>query len=111
METVRSADKIEISPLGNRKHERSTVGGEILVRQSNSQLFPAALSDLSVSGFKMTSYTHLDEQKPVYIRLPGIQTLTATIQWTGFQEYGCAFAQDLHPAVLEHLLAKLREHE
>ncbi len=59
----------------------------------------------------MTSYTDLDQNKPVYIRLPGMQTLSATIRWNDYQEYGCAFNNQLHPAVLEHLVSKLRAFE
>lgn len=111
MDQLQSADDCQNFPLGNRRNTREIVEAEIFVRQSDSQLFRATLSDLSVSGFKMTSYTYLDDKKPVYIRLPGIQTLNATIKWHDHQDYGCAFANDLHPAVLEHLVSKLRAFE
>lgn len=108
MTHLHSADDFQTISLGNRTAPREIVEAEIFVRQSDSQLFRATLSDLSVSGFKMTSYTYLDHKKPVYIRLPGIQTLRAAIKWHDHQDYGCAFANDLHPAVLEHLVSKLR---
>ncbi|MEP5409276.1 PilZ domain-containing protein [Parasphingorhabdus sp.] len=104
-----STDDYQTSPSGNRRTVREIVEAEIFIRQSNSQLFRATLSDLSVAGFRMTSYTHLDRKKPVFIRLPGIQTLSADIKWVDHEEYGCEFANELHPAVLEHLVVRLRE--
>lgn len=111
MTQLQRADDTQTSPLGNRRNAREIIEAEIFVRQSDSQLFRATLSDVSVSGFKMTSYTYLDDKKPVYIRLPGIQTLSARIKWHDHQDYGCAFTNDLHPAVLEHLVSKLRAFE
>ncbi|WP_337658544.1 PilZ domain-containing protein [Sphingorhabdus sp. Alg231-15] len=109
MEQLQSIDGFTTPLPDNRKVAREIVEAEIFVRQSDSQLFRATLSDLSVSGFKMNSYTELDGKKPVYIRLPGIQTLSATIKWSDHEDYGCAFKDDLHPAVLQHLVNKLRE--
>lgn len=59
----------------------------------------------------MVSFTDLDKTKPVFIRLPGIQTLSASIKWADYNDYGCSFASELHPAVLQHLVTKLREFE
>jgi len=109
MPELQKTDHAQNALPNNRRNSREILDSEVLVRQSDSQPFRATLSDLSVSGFKLTSYTDLDHKKPVYIRLPGIQTLSAAIKWHGYQEYGCAFANDLHPAVLEHLVKKLRE--
>ncbi len=111
MISLNSTDERYHVPHEYRGAPREIIEAEIFVRQSNSQLFRATLSDMSTSGFKMTSYTDLDHDKPVYIRLPGIQTLSATIKWNDYQDYGCAFTNQLHPAVLEHLVSKLRAFE
>ncbi|WP_422343168.1 PilZ domain-containing protein [Parasphingorhabdus sp.] len=111
MISLNSADDRYNAPQEYRGAAREIIEAEIFVRQLNSQLFRATLSDISTSGFKMTSYTDLDQNKPVYIRLPGMQTLSATIRWNDYQEYGCAFNNQLHPAVLEHLVSKLRAFE
>ncbi|QTD56702.1 PilZ domain-containing protein [Parasphingorhabdus cellanae] len=103
-----STDEYQTPPPNNRRGSLQIVEAEIFVKQSNSQLFRATLSDLSVSGFKMTSYTDLDHEKPVHIRLPGIQTLSASIKWADYEDYGCEFSDELHPAVLEHLITRLR---
>jgi len=92
-----------------RSNHRTAVESEIFVRQSNAQLFRATLSDISVSGFKLKSCTSLDAEKPVFVTLPGLQTLTAYIKWVDYLDFGCEFAKPLHPAVLDHLISKMRE--
>lgn len=100
--------------LGNsissrRVNSRTAVRAEIFLRQSNVKLFRATLSDISISGFKLDSYTNLDDNKLIFITLPGLQTLGAHIKWVDYQDYGCEFTDPLHPAVLEHLLSKLQK--
>jgi hypothetical protein len=101
----RSANSIS----SRRANSRTAVRAEIFLRQSNVKLFRATLSDISISGFKLDSYTNLDENKLVFITLPGLQTLGAHIKWVDYQDYGCEFTNPLHPAVLEHLVSKLQE--
>ena len=76
-----------------RTSYRAEVASEIMVRQTNTQLFQTVLSDLSVTGFKM----------------PGLQTLAAHIRWVHYQDYGCEFTSPLHPAVLDHIVSVLRK--
>jgi len=98
-QTGLSADK--------RESRRLVVDAEIFLKQSEVQLIRAKLSDLSITGFKLVCYTNLDSDKPVLIRLPGIQMLSADIRWMKNEDYGCEFANSLHPAVLERLLDML----
>ncbi|MEP0074324.1 MAG: PilZ domain-containing protein [Parasphingorhabdus sp.] len=91
----------------NRKASRKSIQAEIFVSQSENKLYRVVLSDISVSGFKMTSRRSLNPNQAVFIRLPGIRSLSATIQWEGFKDYGCQFTHALHPKVFEYLLSKL----
>ena len=91
-----------------RCSDRETITAEILVRQSNTQLFPTTLSDLSVTGFKMLSCTNLDPDKLVFVTLPGLQTLGAHIRWVRYHDFGCEFTAPLHPAVLAHIVSLMR---
>lgn len=92
-----------------RTSYRAEVASEIMVRQTNTQLFRTVLSDLSVTGFKMQSCTSLDEDKLIFVTLPGLQTLAAHIRWVHYQDYGCEFTSPLHPAVLDHIVSVLRK--
>ncbi|WP_424430566.1 PilZ domain-containing protein [Parasphingorhabdus sp.] len=100
----------EILPESRRSNGREAVTSEIYVRQSNSQLFPTILSDLSITGFKMQCFTSLDIDKLVFVTLPGLQTLGAHIRWVQFHDFGCEFTVPLHPAVLDHIVSVLRKY-
>lgn len=97
-----------LSTDSRRGNDREAVTAEIFVRQSNTQLFRATLSDLSVTGFKMLSCTNLDTDKLVFVTLPGLQTLGAHIRWVRYHDFGCEFTTPLHPAVLGHIVSVLR---
>lgn len=56
----------------------------------------------------MTSQRSLDPSQPVYIRLPGLQSLGANVKWEGFKDYGCQFIHALNPNVFENLVSKLK---
>ncbi len=99
----------ELVADSRRSSDRETVTSEIFVRQSNTQLFRTLLSDLSVTGFKMQSCTSLDENKLVFVTIPGLQTLGAHIRWVHYEDFGCEFTAPLHPAVLAHIVSVLRQ--
>ena len=42
--------------------------------------------------------------KPLWIRIPGIQLLTANLCWTRGTATGCEFTAPLHIAVFDHLV-------
>ena len=86
-----------------RRSPRVIVDAEIFLRQSEVQLFRATLSDLSNSGFRVVCYSPLNSSKPVFIRLPGLQILSADIRWHDHQDYGCEFSSRLHPSILDNL--------
>lgn len=94
-----------------RKERRIAIEAEIFINQFDTQLFRATLSNLSVSGFKITSWARLDKEQSVFIRLPGIRELKADIMWQDYRDFGCKFDSVLHPVVLDHLITSLRDFE
>ena len=92
----------------SRSAEREIIESEIFIQQSGNKLCRVTLSDISASGFRMTSKRNLDPLQPIFIRLPGIKSLSATIRWEGFKDYGCQFAQALSPTLFNLLVAKLK---
>lgn len=106
-ENICHADR-DTSTIESRKATREIIETEILIFQSKNKLCRVTLSDISTSGFKMTSKRVLDPKQPVFIRLPGIQSLSANIKWEGFKDYGCQFTRALTPKILDNLVAKLR---
>ncbi len=92
-----------------RNSVREDVDAEILLHQSGGNTHRATLVNISSTGFKMTSMSGLDPNKPVFIRLPGLPILAANIRWEGFSDFGCEFARPLEAHVMEVLLKKLRD--
>lgn len=96
--------------VGSRRLDpRANIQAEIFVRQAAAQLFRATLSDISVSGFRLNSFTSLNAEKMVFVKIPGLETLGAHIRWANYQDYGCEFTNPLHPAVFDHLVSRLQE--
>lgn len=75
------------------------------LRDRGQTKFEIDIVDLSASGFRAeTSYT-LWPGTVVWLTLPGLAGLEATVAWRNKFKYGCAFAKPLHPAVLDHIVA------
>ena len=74
------------------------------VRQGTRPWKMARLSDLSETGFKLAWLPDYDPSKPLRIRIPGIEMLSAKICWHEGKQIGCAFASPLHVAVFENLV-------
>lgn len=91
-----------------RSSVREQVHAEILVHQSGGKSFRGILSDLSTTGFKMSSISGVDASRPVFIRMPGLPILSANVRWEGFSDYGCQFNTPLAPHVMQHLLTRLQ---
>ena len=78
------------------------------VRQGMRPWKLARLEDISQAGFRIAWLPDADPIKPLRIRIPGLQLLTAEIRWQRGKAVGCAFAEPLHVAVFEHILQQMR---
>jgi hypothetical protein len=98
----------ETFPIDSRSDRGKTREGELSirceVRQGTRPWKLARLIDLSETGFQLAWLPEYDASKPVKIRIPGIEPLTAEIRWTRGKRIGCEFASPLHVAVFEHLV-------
>ena len=78
------------------------------VRQGVRPWTLARLEDISQSGFRIAWYPGCSADKPLRIRIPGLQLLTANIRWQEGKAIGCAFSEPLHVAVLDHIVRQTR---
>ena len=74
------------------------------VRQGIRPWTRVRLDDISQSGFRIAWFPAVDETRPLRIRIPGMQMLSADIRWRSNNAIGCAFTEPLHVAVFEHLV-------
>ena len=73
------------------------------VRQGTRPWKMARLIDLSETGFRVAWLPEYDVTKPLRIRIPGIEGLSARIRWHEGKQIGCEFESPLHVAVFEHI--------
>lgn len=79
------------------------------VRQGTRPWQIVHLDDLSPTGFRITGLSQPSTIKPLSIRIPGMQLLSAQVRWHRGNEVGCEFTAPLHVAVFEHLVRKAHE--
>ncbi|MEO6718233.1 MAG: PilZ domain-containing protein [Novosphingobium sp.] len=78
------------------------------VRQGLGPWKLAHLDDISQSGFRIARLPDAAMSRPLRIRIPGLQMLSAEIRWQKGKSVGCEFAEPLHVAVFEHILRAAR---
>ncbi|NCU11709.1 MAG: PilZ domain-containing protein [Sphingomonadaceae bacterium] len=100
--TTPSADQIGTS--NERTAPRAALRLRCEVRQGTRAWQQVVLEDLSPTGFRILRLVSPDPAKVLWIRIPGIQSLTANLCWTRGVATGCEFTAPLHIAVFEHLV-------
>lgn len=92
----------------SRASQRAALCIRCEVRQGTRPWQMVVLEDLSAKGFRISGLAHADPAKPLSIRLPRMQLLTARLCWTAGPVVGCEFSAPLHIAVFEHLVRQAR---
>lgn len=91
---------------GNRERPRKSFSISATLRDRRSNKFEVHLVDLSTTGFQAEAHPSLDPGAVVWLVIPGMQGLEATVMWRRRAVIGCKFNQPLHPAVFDHLVAR-----
>lgn len=90
-----------------RRHQRLKLSFRAGLRKAGTLKFDVDVLDLSVSGFScLTAYT-MPVGSTLWLTIPGLGGIEATIAWRRDFLYGCEFLTPLHPAVLDHLARRL----
>lgn len=89
-----------------RRYARGEVDIVIDLRESGGGRLQAQIVDISQSGCRIATVTYLNENRRIFITLPGFGPLEAEVVWRIGENYGCAFISPLHPAVYDHIVAK-----
>ncbi|WP_243406097.1 PilZ domain-containing protein [Sphingosinicella sp. YJ22] len=96
-------------PAGNqdrkaRKSERVAVEVSAGLRQRGASGVSVRVLDLSPEGFRASTHLELNNGVDVWLRLPGLEPLHATVAWSAGHFVGCAFERPLHPAVVDMIV-------
>ena len=96
---------IETSGGDSRRALRKAVRLTAQLRDRGTTRFAIDVIDLSTTGFRAETSFTLYEGSTVWLTLPGLAGLEARVAWREGVRYGCAFAQPLHQAVFDHIVA------
>ena len=93
-------------PRHPRKSERIAVEVGAGLRQRGASGVSVRVLDLSPEGFRVSTHLELANGSDVWLRLPGLEPLHATVAWSQGHYIGCAFERPLHPAVVDMIVRK-----
>lgn len=94
-----------VSGYENRRALRKPVTLRARLRERGTTKFLIDVVDLSTTGFRCETSFTLYEGHSVWLTLPGLSGLEATVAWRRGHLYGFAFNRPLHPAVFDHVVA------
>lgn len=87
-----------------RRAERKVVSLTAQLRERGAHKFMVDVVDLSITGFRCETSFNLYMGHAVWLTLPGLSGLEATVAWKQGYCYGFAFNRPLHPAVFDHIV-------
>jgi hypothetical protein len=90
-----------------RDSNRSSVSTTVSFRQPGRKGNVVTLRDVSATGCRFTSYVRPAIGQRIWVSLPGLESLGATVRWIAGNDCGCEFDRGIHPAVLDSLLQRL----
>ena len=72
-------------------------------RQGCEPWAKVVLTDLSRTGFRIAWSPRCQPGAKLWIRIPGLQPLSAVVRWQNQSGIGCEFTSPLYEPVFEHL--------
>ena len=93
-----------------RRQERHALKGDVRLRQRGENRYPASIRDVSTGGCRVELTKTVAIGDMMWIGLPGLETIQATVRWTDGWVAGVQFETPLHPSVLELVEKRIRDH-
>ena len=79
-----------------------------MVREHGSSKFMVKLRDLSVTGFRFETVYSVKINSHIWLTIPGLESLEASVAWHHEPLFGAAFIVPLHPAVCDHIVKQFK---
>ena len=80
---------------------------EAHIKQANTSSIKCLVTTISDTIIKVDCAVQLDPEKPVTLKMRGMNILTARLLWKRYDEYGCQIDYSLHPAVIQNMIERL----
>jgi hypothetical protein len=89
-----------------RRAPRAYARFDARMRRREGKLTPVTILDLSIYGFRAETTGLFQPGMQVWLKLPSLEAMLATIAWTDDVRIGAEFVQPLHLAVVERIVAQ-----
>jgi hypothetical protein len=90
--------------FNSRNYDRGAVEIYADIREHGGGKNKVQIIDLSQSGFRFRSVTHIRDDRSIFLTIPHFTALEARIAWNDRGMYGARFIYGLHEAIYEHIL-------
>lgn len=105
---------LELTPLDRNRHTaarlrrdpRLPVALTCQLRVGSGPWRPATVVDMSRWGFRIAWLPGSGVGNPLWVRIPGLEAMPASIRWRDLGGVGCRFERPLSEIVIEHLARK-----
>jgi hypothetical protein len=88
---------------------RVPLNSQVVVRRIGGVNFEVALREVSRRGCRVELVEPCEVGDPVITRFPQLEPLGSRVCWTKGTTTGVEFTTNIHPAVFDHLLARLKD--
>jgi hypothetical protein len=92
-----------------RRAERRIVNLAARLRDPGAQVSEIEVLNLSTDGFMACGHGSLEKGTSVWLKLPGLEPQSSEVMWVEDGKAGFRFAEPLHPATLETVVAAGRK--
>lgn len=100
-----AADTAPINGESPRSARRKPVAIRAHIRERSSKPIVVDVLDLSREGFQIAHHRAFHIGTLLWLKLPGLESLAASVKWSDGIRMGCQFDTPLHEAVLEKIVA------
>ncbi len=98
---------IRMTPKGARlemrREQRVRYSAEARIRYGGRR-GSAEVNDLSPGGARLATMDQLEPGMKLWLKLPELEALQATVMWAERFDAGCSLERPLHPAVFEWIV-------
>ncbi|URW76602.1 PilZ domain-containing protein [Sphingomonas donggukensis] len=91
--------------LGRRRVPRAPVSLDARVGRGGLDRALCKVTDLSIHGARLQTYSAMKKGSMIWLTLPGIGPVAATVRWSDDFEAGCEFRHPLDPLAFAELVA------
>lgn len=88
---------------GRRKASRAPVAFEAQLRLADLSKIKLSVVEISTHGFRAMTPSKMHIGESVYLHVPTLSALHATVRWTNGNACGCEFIQPLYGPVADHI--------